>query len=104
MPDFADDLADRIDGTARLAAASEALAKLRRGEREVIAMCVCSGLDYSPAARALGVPVGTVRSRLSRARKKLQKLGRPPGRRAALQAAGNRGRSVGIRGTHRTAS
>ncbi|MFD0521380.1 RNA polymerase sigma factor [Paractinoplanes durhamensis] len=33
-----------------------------------------SGLDYAGAAEALGVPVGTVRSRLSRAREKLRKL------------------------------
>ncbi|CAG6392285.1 hypothetical protein SCOCK_160067 [Actinacidiphila cocklensis] len=45
--------------------------KLRRGEREVFALCVWSGLDYREAASALGVPVGTVRSRLSRARRKL---------------------------------
>jgi RNA polymerase sigma-70 factor (ECF subfamily) len=47
---------------------------LRPGEREVIELCVWSELDYATAARALGVPVGTVRSRLSRARRKLQKL------------------------------
>jgi RNA polymerase sigma-70 factor (ECF subfamily) len=40
----------------------------------VIALCVWSGLDYAAAAQALGVPVGTVRSRLSRARRNLRKL------------------------------
>ena len=56
-------------------------ARIRRGEREVIALCVWSDLDYATAARALGVPVGTVRSRLSRARRKLRRLvpaGREP--------------------------
>jgi DNA-directed RNA polymerase specialized sigma24 family protein len=47
---------------------------LRRGERELIALCVWSGLDYASAARVLGIPVGTVRSRLSRARARLRKL------------------------------
>jgi RNA polymerase sigma-70 factor (ECF subfamily) len=47
---------------------------LRRGEQEVLALCVWSGLDYAAAAQALGVPVGTVRSRLSRARARLAKL------------------------------
>ncbi|MBC7271329.1 MAG: sigma-70 region 4 domain-containing protein, partial [Streptomyces sp.] len=42
-------------------------------EREVLALCVWGGLDYAAAAEALGVPVGTVRSRLSRARAKLAK-------------------------------
>ena len=40
----------------------------------MLALCVWSGLDYAEAAEALGIPVGTVRSRLSRARKKLKKL------------------------------
>ena len=74
VPDFADDLAGRIDDAARLRAIRSAMARLRRGEREVIALCVWSGLDYAAAAQALGVPVGTVRSRLSRARTRLAKL------------------------------
>ncbi|WP_327290558.1 RNA polymerase sigma factor [Streptomyces sp. NBC_01198] len=73
-PDFADEVAGRIDDVQRLAAVQAALATLRRGEREVFALCVWSGLDYREAAQALGVPVGTVRSRLSRARRKLREL------------------------------
>ncbi|MEV5432846.1 RNA polymerase sigma factor [Streptomyces sp. NPDC052701] len=71
--DFADEVADRMDDTAQLALVRTALAKLRRAEREVLALCVWSQLDYAAAAEALGVPVGTVRSRLSRARAKLAK-------------------------------
>src|SRR6266566_1902143 len=52
---------------------------LSRREREVIELCVWSGLDYAMAAEALGIPVGTVRSRLSRARKKLERLVPPAG-------------------------
>lgn len=72
VPDFADELAGRIDDAARLEVVRDALGGLRRGEREVIALCVWSGLSYAQAAEALGIPVGTVRSRLSRARRKLQ--------------------------------
>jgi RNA polymerase sigma-70 factor (ECF subfamily) len=36
--------------------------------REVVALCGMLGYDYESAARILDVPVGTVRSRLSRAR------------------------------------
>jgi RNA polymerase sigma factor (sigma-70 family) len=72
VPDFADELAGRLDDTARLEVVRAALGKLRRGERDVIALCVWAGLSYAEAAEALGVPVGTVRSRLSRARRRLQ--------------------------------
>ncbi|MGW3409098.1 RNA polymerase sigma factor [Streptomyces sp. NPDC000888] len=71
--DFADEVAGRIDDAAQLALVRAALQELRRAEREVLALCVWSGLDYAAAAEALGVPVGTVRSRLSRARAKLAK-------------------------------
>jgi len=74
VPDHADDVADRIDDRRRLADALTALAALRRPEREVIALCLGEGLDYESAAEALGIPVGTVASRLSRARKKLRTL------------------------------
>lgn len=81
VPDFADDLADRMDDAARVAQVRVLLGTFRQNEREVIALCVWSGLDYEQAARALGVPVGTVRSRLSRARARLRELAadREPG-------------------------
>jgi RNA polymerase sigma factor (sigma-70 family) len=71
--DFADEVAGRLDDAAQLDLVRTALQQLRRAEREVLALCVWSGLDYAAAAEALGVPVGTVRSRLSRARTKLAK-------------------------------
>lgn len=74
IPDFSDDVVERLDGTDRLKAARRALGKLRRSDREVFMLCVWSDLSYSAAADALGIPVGTVRSRLSRARARLQKL------------------------------
>ncbi|MGW2377039.1 RNA polymerase sigma factor [Kitasatospora sp. NPDC001683] len=74
VPDFADELVGRLDDSVQLAAARRALARLRKAEREVFGLCVWAGLDYASAAEALGVPVGTVRSRLSRARTKLRAL------------------------------
>ncbi|MEU9335505.1 RNA polymerase sigma factor [Streptomyces sp. NPDC048290] len=71
VADFADETAGRIDDARRLARVHTALRRLRRADREVIALCVGAGLDYQQAAEALGVPVGTVRSRLSRARARL---------------------------------
>ncbi|MGW7054467.1 RNA polymerase sigma factor [Streptomyces sp. NPDC054887] len=74
VADHAEEVAGRLDDRHRLAATASALAGLRRTEREVLSLCLWQGLDYASAAQVLGVPVGTVRSRLSRARKKLRKL------------------------------
>ncbi|MEO3755075.1 RNA polymerase sigma factor [Streptomyces sp. B6B3] len=73
-PDIAEEVVGRIADAEQLAAAVRALNGLRRKEREVFTLCVWSGLSYPEAAAALGVPVGTVRSRLSRARARLQRL------------------------------
>ncbi|MFD9791652.1 RNA polymerase sigma factor [Streptomyces sp. NPDC059070] len=74
VADFADTSASRIDDSRELTAVRQALTLLRRPEREVLALCVWCGLDYAEAGEALGVPTGTVRSRLSRARVRLRKL------------------------------
>lgn len=74
VPDFADEVTQRLADTEELAAAQKALRRMRRGEREVFTLCVWEGLDAAAAAEALGVAIGTVRSRLSRARKRLRKL------------------------------
>ncbi|MEW2146198.1 RNA polymerase sigma factor [Micromonospora vinacea] len=82
LPDHADEVAGRLDDSRRVAAAIDALARLRRPEREVLTLCLWEGLDYESAAEALGVPVGTVRSRLSRARARLRTLVDAPPRTA----------------------
>ncbi|MFF5185319.1 RNA polymerase sigma factor [Streptomyces sp. NPDC000345] len=96
VPDHAEEVADRLDGRQRLATALTALASLRRPEREVIALCLGEGLDYQAAAEALGIPAGTVASRLSRARKKLRKLAGtdPDGSQPTLPARQLRGRAA----------
>ena len=45
-----------------------AVAALPRRYREVVALCDLEEIDYADAAAALGCPIGTVRSRLHRAR------------------------------------
>ena len=47
------------------------LAKLPRPQREIIALIDIAGLRYAEAAALLGIPVGTVMSRVSRARRLL---------------------------------
>lgn len=72
--DFTDDADGRLDDERRMRAALRAIAKLPRREQEVIALCAWAGLSYQEAAVALAVPVGTVRSRLSRGRARLREL------------------------------
>ncbi|MER5308628.1 RNA polymerase sigma factor [Streptomyces sp. NPDC002773] len=72
VPDHAAEVAGRIDDRRRIAATLRALGTLRRTEREVLVLCLWEGLAYTEVAQALRVPVGTVRSRLSRARARLR--------------------------------
>ncbi|MFJ8666422.1 RNA polymerase sigma factor [Streptomyces sp. NPDC093600] len=74
LPDPADEVAGRLDDRRRIEATLTALGKLRRTEREVLVLCLHEGLEYTEAAKALRIPVGTVRSRLSRARGRLRRL------------------------------
>lgn len=73
-PNFADDSDERIDDEELMGRALALLARLPRREQEVFALCAWSGLGYEDAAIALRIPVGTVRSRLSRARARLREL------------------------------
>jgi RNA polymerase sigma factor (sigma-70 family) len=73
-PDHADEVAAQIDDERTMQAVRRAVRRLPRHERQVIELCIWSGLDQQAAAVALGVAVGTVKSRLSRARKRLQGL------------------------------
>lgn len=50
----------------------QAIASLNDGHRQVVTMVDISGFSYAEAAEVLDVPVGTVMSRLSRARIKLR--------------------------------
>jgi len=73
MEPFTDRIDDQVSaGTAsrRLAAG---LARLPEELRDTLLLVVWSGLSYEEAAAALGVPVGTVRSRVSRARSRLRR-------------------------------
>jgi RNA polymerase sigma factor (sigma-70 family) len=77
LPDFADEISSRLDDRDRLAAVRAAARRLPARERDVL-ICVWSGLDSAEAALALGVPEGTVRTRLARARRRLrQAVGEP---------------------------
>ncbi len=70
-PDLADQVAARVDDERIMSRLRAAIERLPRRDQEVLALCVYANLGYTGAAAALGVPVGTVRSRLSRARRRL---------------------------------
>ena len=69
--DHAEQVSDRVGSEARMRAVLDQVRALPAREREVLALVVWAGLRYDQAAAALDVPVGTVRSRLSRARARL---------------------------------
>lgn len=73
-PDFAEDAAARVTDAAAVSRLLPLLGRLSRADREVFALCVLAELSYEEAAAALGVKVGTVRSRLSRARARMGEL------------------------------
>jgi RNA polymerase sigma factor (sigma-70 family) len=72
----ADSFADLTDD--RLAAAGSArriaiaLAALNPGQRDVVLLVAWADLTYDQVAEALGIPEGTVRSRMNRARSQLR--------------------------------
>ena len=65
-----------------LAQVRRAMAALPEGQREVLALVAIEGLSYRETAETLNLPIGTVMSRLSRARESLiPRLGLAEGRR-----------------------
>ncbi|MFG3440889.1 RNA polymerase sigma factor [Nonomuraea sp. NPDC047897] len=60
---------------------SAALGALRPGDRDVLLLVAYGGLSYVEVADALGIPAGTVGSRLNRARKRVRDILRSDGRR-----------------------
>jgi RNA polymerase sigma factor (sigma-70 family) len=68
--------ADRVDSRVTAAALQRQLADVLAGlpdrDREVLLLIAWADLSYAEVAEALAIPVGTVRSRLSRTRKKMR--------------------------------
>ena len=64
---------DDPSGATALRDLERGLAALSAEQREVLLMVGLEDLSYAQASRALGVPMGTVMSRLSRAREKLRR-------------------------------
>src|SRR5439155_21133867 len=67
-----DAAAERADAHARHRELATALAELRKDDREILLLNAWAELTDAEIADALGLPIGTVKSRLSRTREKLR--------------------------------
>jgi RNA polymerase sigma factor (sigma-70 family) len=65
---------ERLDARSTRAQLLEALGSLPKGDRDVVVLVAWEDLSYEEVAAALDVPIGTVRSRLNRARRRLREL------------------------------
>jgi RNA polymerase sigma factor (sigma-70 family) len=68
----ADRVAARVSAGAARDPLAGALAALSRGDRDVLLLVAWGDLSYDEVAGALRIPIGTVRSRLNRARRKVR--------------------------------
>ena len=73
-PVFAEDdeAVERADAGGRRRELAEMLATLSRDEREILLLHAWAGLTDTEIAEALGLPIGTMKSRFSRTREKLR--------------------------------
>jgi RNA polymerase sigma-70 factor (ECF subfamily) len=78
-PDRTVEADDRLDAERSGPALARALAELRPDDRDVLLLFAWSGLTYQEIAAAIDVPIGTVRSRLARARRTIRELLRASG-------------------------
>jgi len=72
--DLADEVGDAVDAGARWQRIVDAVTALPEPERDALILHVWESLAYDEIADALGIPIGTVRSRLNRARGRLREL------------------------------
>jgi RNA polymerase sigma factor (sigma-70 family) len=68
----ADQVAAQVTAQAMHRLLAAALADLGDGDRDVLLLIAWESLSYEETAQALGIPIGTVRSRLSRARRQVR--------------------------------
>ncbi len=77
IPAEIEDEGERFDRSRQIAALRKAVLALPAHYREVVVLCELQEMDYSAAAALLECPVGTIRSRLNRARSLLAGRLRP---------------------------
>ena len=67
-----EEAAERVDAQSQQRAVADALAALRPADREILLLHAWAELSDSEIADAIGLPPGTVKSRLSRTRERLR--------------------------------
>lgn len=80
-----------VEARLTLKSVAEAIDGLVEEQREVLLLVCVEELSYKEAAEVLGVPIGTVMSRLARARRNLAEaagISAPPERSAVVKGAG----------------
>jgi RNA polymerase sigma-70 factor (ECF subfamily) len=70
--DLVEELGSRLDAIAAIDALANAIRRMPERDRDALLLYAWGDLDYEGVAQALGIPVGTVRSRLNRARRVLR--------------------------------
>lgn len=70
--DLIDRVAERVDAGSDARAALAAVAELESADRELLVLIVWEELRHDEVAQVLGIPSGTVRSRLHRIRRQLR--------------------------------
>jgi RNA polymerase sigma factor (sigma-70 family) len=70
--DPSEDVANRVDAEALAPALALALHELRPEDRDALLLYVWADLSYEEIGQALGIPIGTVASRISRARRSIR--------------------------------
>lgn len=70
--DHAEAVTASVDAQVRLGGMAKLLEELPAGERDALLLYAWEDLTYDEVAEALGIPVGTVRSRLNRARRRFR--------------------------------
>jgi RNA polymerase sigma-70 factor (ECF subfamily) len=70
--DLGDEVNQRLDDELAMESVLSEMKYLRVEEQEAIAMCDWAGLTYREAADALGIPTGTISSRITRAHEHLR--------------------------------
>jgi RNA polymerase sigma factor (sigma-70 family) len=76
-PDHGDAVADAIDQDRRSQLLHRAYRSLGRRDQEISVLCVLEEMTTAEVSELLGIPPGTVKSRLSRAKQKLTQLLKP---------------------------